>query len=69
VSPPRLDHDLCLLEAVEDLPVEQLIAELAVEALDVAILPGTARLDVSGLSSDGRNPFSDRGRNELGAVI
>ena len=42
----HLDHDLRLLERVEDLAVEQLVSELAVEALDVAVLPGTARLDV-----------------------
>jgi hypothetical protein len=38
VSPPALDHDPGLLERVEHLAVEQLVAELAVEALAVAVL-------------------------------
>ena len=33
VFPPLLDDDLRLLQAVEDFSVQQLIAELAIEAL------------------------------------
>jgi hypothetical protein len=40
VAPPALDHDLSLAQAVEDLPVEQLVAKLGVEALAKAVLPG-----------------------------
>ena len=36
-----LDNDLSLLQCVEDLAVEQLIAQLAIEAFAVAILPWT----------------------------
>ena len=36
---PALDHDLRLLEQVEDLTVEQLVAQLAVERFAVAALP------------------------------
>ena len=43
------DDDLGFLQTVEDLTVEQLIAQLAVEALAVAILPGASRFDVEGL--------------------
>src|ERR671913_962504 len=32
VAPPALDHDLCLAQAVEDLAIEQLVAEPGVEA-------------------------------------
>lgn len=39
VAAPSLDDDLRLGEAVKDLTVEQLIAELGVEALTVAVLP------------------------------
>jgi hypothetical protein len=38
VAAPALDDDLRLGEAVEDLPVQQFIAELGVEALAVAVL-------------------------------
>jgi hypothetical protein len=39
IEPPRLDEDLRLPQGIEDLAVEQLVAELGVEALDVAVLP------------------------------
>jgi hypothetical protein len=45
VRPPSgLDHGLRLFERIEDLPVEQLIAQSGVEALAVAALPRTAFL-------------------------
>jgi hypothetical protein len=53
VAAPVFDHNLCLLQCVEDFAVEQFIAQLAVEALAIAILPWTSRFDVSGLGSDG----------------
>jgi hypothetical protein len=37
---PVGNEDLRLLERVEELTVEQLITELGVERLDVAVLPG-----------------------------
>jgi hypothetical protein len=46
VPPPGLDQDLRLRQAIEDLAVEQFVAQLAVEALAVAVLPGTAGGDV-----------------------
>ncbi len=42
VPPPLLDDDLRLLQAVEDLPVEQFIPEAGIEGLAVAVLPGRA---------------------------
>ena len=48
VASPTLDDDLGLAQSVENLAVEQLIAEASVEALDVAVLPGAAPLDVGG---------------------
>src|SRR5919199_6471483 len=39
VPPPALDHDLGLAQRVEDLAVEQLVAQPRVEALNVAVLP------------------------------
>ena len=45
---------LGLAESVEDFAVEQLVAQAGVEALDVAVLPGAAPLDVGGLGTDNR---------------
>lgn len=39
MASPPLDHDLSLAERIEDLPVEQFIAEPGVEALAAAGLP------------------------------
>ena len=52
VLAPLLDDDGGLLQAVEDFPVEAFVAQLAVEGLAVAILPGTAGLDVERLCSE-----------------
>jgi hypothetical protein len=69
VAPPALDDDLGLAQSVEDLPVEQLIAKAGVEALNVAVLPRAASLDVSGLGSDNRDPFLHGLGDELRSVI
>src|SRR5215472_10105298 len=47
MAPPAFDDDLSFSEGIEDLAVEQLIAQARVEALDVAVLPRTAALDPS----------------------
>ena len=39
VPPPLLDQHLGLPQRVEDFPIEQLVPELAVEALVVAVFP------------------------------
>jgi hypothetical protein len=44
-----------LAQSVENLAVEQLIANAGVEALDVAVLPGAAPLDVGGLGTGNRD--------------
>src|ERR1044071_938815 len=49
VAPPALDHDLGLAQAVEDLAVQQLVAEPGIEALDEGALPWAAGGDVGGL--------------------
>jgi hypothetical protein len=46
-----LDDDLGLAQSVENFAVEQLITKAGIEALDVAILPGTAALDVGVFNS------------------
>lgn len=68
---PILNHDQRFLLRVEDLTVEQFIAQLAVETFAIEILPGTARLDESapgstvaiqsrGASATNSGPLSER---------
>ncbi len=47
-----------------DLPVQKLVAQLVEKALDVAVLPGRARLDESRL-----DPFRKIECPKLGAVV
>jgi hypothetical protein len=69
VSPPAPDDHLGLLERVEDLPVQEFVAQLGVEALAVPVLPGAAWLDVGRLRTYGPDPFADGLGDELGAMI
>jgi len=50
--PPLLDEYDGLGQCVEDLTVQELVPQLAVEALVVAVLPRIARLDVERLDTD-----------------
>ena len=43
---PPLRQNLCLLQRVKDLAIQELIAQLSIEALTIPVLPGTPRLDV-----------------------
>src|SRR5262245_54891829 len=69
MAPPAFDDDLSFVEGVEDLAIEQLIAKARVEALDVAVLPGAASLNVGGLGTDSRDPFLHRLGDELRSVV
>ena len=69
MASPVLDHDLSLLQCVEDLAIEQLIAQLAIEAFAIAVLPWTSRLDVSGFGADGGDPIPERLGDKLRAVV
>ena len=64
-----LDDDARLLQGEEDLAVEQFVAQLAIEALAVAILPGAAGLDVEGLRADPCEPLAHDLGGELRAVV
>jgi hypothetical protein len=49
--PPALYQNLGLLQGVENLPVEQLIPQLSIEAFVVTVLPTTAGFNVEGFNS------------------
>jgi hypothetical protein len=68
VVPPALNDDPRLGEAVEQFAVQQLVAELRVEALAVSILPGAARLDERSPGSHRDDPLSHGPGDELGTV-
>lgn len=63
---PGLDQHLSFAQAVEHLAPQQLVAELAVEGLDVAALPWRAPGDVGCLGPDCLDPALERLGHELG---
>src|SRR3954454_15419156 len=69
VTPPALDDDLRLAKGVEDLAIEQFVSQPGIEALDVTVLPRTARSDIGGLGSDRRDPLLDGLGDKLRAVV
>ena len=69
MAPPAFDDDLSFSEGVEDLAIEQLIAKAGVEALDVAVLPRTAPLDIGSLGADSGDPSLDSLGDELRSVV
>ncbi len=56
-------------ERCEDLDVQQLVRQLAVEALDVGVLPGTAGLDEERSGVDAAEPSAHFGSDKLRAVV
>ena len=69
VVAPALDDDLRLVQAVEDLAVQEFVPQLCIEALAVAVLPWTARLDVGRPGADSGDPLPHRLRHELWAIV
>ena len=69
LAPPLLDQHGRLRQRVEDLPVQQLVPELAVEALVVAVLPRAARLDKERLDAHAPQPPPHELRGELRSVV
>ena len=69
VTPPGFDHDLRFFQGVEDFAVEQFVAQLAVEAFAVTILPRTSWLDVGSLRANGGDPLAQSNSNKLRAVV
>jgi hypothetical protein len=69
VPPPALDDDLGLAQRVEDLAVEELVAQARIEAFNEPVLPWASRSDVGGLSPDGANPLLHGGGDELRAIV
>ncbi len=56
-------------ERVNEFTVETLPAELVVEAFHIAVLPGTARINVDGLDALFSEPLLNGCRDKLRAVV
>ena len=69
MSSPLLDEDFGLMDRVENFAIEQLVAETAVEAFHIAVLPGAAGRDEGGLCADGADPVANALGDELRAII
>ena len=54
VDPEALQHHPGLLERVEDLALQELVAELGDKGFRISVLPGGAGLDVDGLDAVAR---------------
>ncbi len=66
---PASNEHHCFGQCVEDLAVQELVPQLAVEALVVAVLPGTTRLDEQRLYTEPGQPLSNQLRRELWPVV
>ena len=69
VLSPALNDDLGCSERVEDLPVQQFVAQPSIEAFDVAVLPWAARLDEGRLRAHGLDPATEIRGDELRAIV
>ena len=69
MSPPGFDEDLRFGQAVEDLPVQQLVAKRPIEAFIVAVLPRRSRRDVERLHADPGEPRLHGTGDEFAAII
>ena len=66
LSAPAFDQDLRLPKRVEDREVQELVSELSIERLHVAVLPGTSGLDEKRSYLDALEPISNSvGRDDL----
>lgn len=66
---PAFNDDPGFTQRIEDLTVEQFIAEAGIEALAVTVLPRRSRLDVNGLCTGSSDPVADVLRDLLRAVV
>src|SRR5690606_3592060 len=66
---PSLDEHLRFVERRELLRREDLVAQLRIEALAVAVLPGTAWLDEERLHADAAEPATHIAGYKFGPVV
>jgi hypothetical protein len=64
-----LGQDTGLSDAEHEFPVEALVAQAAVEAFDVPVLPGAARFDIERLHATPGQPVAQDAGDELRAIV
>ena len=64
-----LTEDLGFKARGKELPIQEFVTEPAVEALDEAVLPGCARLNIACLDLSGVQVGPDRPGDKLGTVV
>jgi hypothetical protein len=69
VAPPALDQNRCFGARPEPFERQALVAELAVEALGGAVLPGLAGIDEGRLNALVNDPLQQCARDEPGAIV
>src|SRR4051812_37248894 len=69
VLPPDSDRGTSLMQRLEPVLVQAFVAELAVEALDVAVLHWPSRLDQNVPNAVCLRPRHESPTGELGAVV
>ena len=69
VPPPTLDEHLGLQERVELLSGQELVAEPAVEALAIAVLPRAAWFDEQGFHANLGEPLTHLPRRKLRTIV
>ena len=69
VPAPAFDHDLRFFERIEDLAIEELVAQAGVEAFYVSVLPGAAGCDVGSAGTDCGDPVLHRLGDELRPIV
>ena len=68
-NPPLFDQNLCFAQRIKDLTVEKLVAQFAVEAFNIPVLPGTPRRNVQRVHADLLQPVAHRFGRKLGSII
>jgi len=69
VDAPVLEEHLSLEQTVEELTVQELVAQSAVERLDPGVLPWRSRVDEDGVDAGEPAPVDHGIGNELGSVV
>ena len=69
MSPPPFDQDRRFFQGIEDLHVQQLVSELAVETFAVTVLPRAAGLDEQRADVEPFQPVSYRMSTELRSIV
>src|ERR1019366_5677478 len=67
--PPPFDNHFCFPKVIEYFSIQQIVSELTVETLVVAVLPRTSRLNVERLYAKLRQPVLDLFRHELRPIV